>query len=320
VSNIITDIIDYRLPIGGVIRQFPYIIGFKTTKYCFLQCAHCCENAGPDQAKTFIPVQSIFNILKSAKQDPLFTNSVIFTGGEIFSSYFYSNEKYVPDLLSFAAKNKIDTDIKTNAVWAKSKYFDAIMSDIENVVANNPEFLFQISLSIDRFHHNCIENNVRLISALTKMRGKYVLNISSFTDDSEMCSALINALRRESISVTPGKILSNNKSFDAYMVGQDVLMFFKHSAQVRAAGRGIHLDNAKKLDMDWLSFMSPDHQVIMVFDVSGRVILGESGPDKISARWLKSNGNVRTLADVRHDLIRNARYKEFVARIRGCIQ
>ena len=57
-----TDLADKLLPVGRLVRRNPYVMIFKTTNYCGYKCAHCCENSGPDQAKSFIPPFVIKNI------------------------------------------------------------------------------------------------------------------------------------------------------------------------------------------------------------------------------------------------------------------
>ena len=80
---------------GKLYRCLPYALIFKTTHYCYYKCAHCCEDAGPHREKQYINADIICNYISQAIQQPSFSRDVIFTGGEVFSSYKFGDEKYV---------------------------------------------------------------------------------------------------------------------------------------------------------------------------------------------------------------------------------
>jgi len=83
-------------------EKCPYVLIFKTTNYCWYNCAHCCENAGSHNQRIFMPESVVNGIVDQAVKDKNFARVVVFTGGEIMSAYKYADKNYVPNLINHA--------------------------------------------------------------------------------------------------------------------------------------------------------------------------------------------------------------------------
>ena len=99
IENVFNNISDRFLPIGGFVRNLKYAMVFKTTHWCWYKCPHCCESAGPDRPREFMPENIIKHYINQANNDPRFNKSVVLTGGEIMASYKFGPENYVPNIM-----------------------------------------------------------------------------------------------------------------------------------------------------------------------------------------------------------------------------
>ena len=131
IKDIFYKIRNNMFPIGNIVESLPYIMVFKTTNWCWYNCPHCCESAGTNNKKDYIPVTVIESYINQACDDKKFTRDIVLTGGEITSAYMHYTADYVPRLLNTALDNKCNVDIKTNAGWATSK------NPIKNQVLND---------------------------------------------------------------------------------------------------------------------------------------------------------------------------------------
>ena len=217
--------IDFANSVIALAKYAPYYLIFKTTNYCWYKCPHCCENAGPNNEKTHIPQETIYNILTQAQNDPLFINEVVFTGGEIFSSYKFGDKQYIPNLLNFAIKNNIGVDIKTNAGWANTSFGKEIFNDLRKVIIDNKPGEYeipkmQISLSLDKYHTNCFENNMRVIKKLAGL--PIIIHLSSFNGDKELVKKFEKQLKTQ-LKTEDLISISDSKSY--ILINDSVILF-----------------------------------------------------------------------------------------------
>ena len=105
---------------SSIFQQIPYCLIFKTTHYCWNNCEHCCESAGSNMPKKFIPESTIKGYIDQALADKSFSHEIVFTGGEIMSSYKFEGRDYVPNIINHALNSGCSVDIKTNAGWVDS--------------------------------------------------------------------------------------------------------------------------------------------------------------------------------------------------------
>lgn len=307
---------DRHFPMGNILRHTQYVLVFKTTNYCWYRCPHCCECSGPNNPRTFIPVRTICSYLDQAHADPSFSNNVVFTGGEIMSAYRFGPADYVPTLLNHSLDLGIGTDIKTNAAWVRAGFGEGIFQDLHHVISSHKPYSLQISLSLDRYHKNALENNAAVISRLAKMPNtNAIVHVSGFNNHVDMFPALLERIKANGLKIdevlcgSAGKILPR--------VGGRILLQYS---------KGTLFDGGRARDMEWahhsefpqFQFLTADGMSLIAFDSAGRVTLGENSGRKISTSFLmRKNFNVylKNLYHIRADLVKATWREETRARL-----
>lgn len=125
--------------VHSIFQQVPYVLVFKTTNWCWNKCVHCCESAGPDMPKKFIPESVIIGYIDQAVMDKNFGKEIVFTGGEITAAYKFASRDYIPNIINHALNAGCGVDIKTNCGWVNSPLATTIYSDIENIARTQGE-------------------------------------------------------------------------------------------------------------------------------------------------------------------------------------
>ena len=292
-------------PAEKILRQSPYDLVFKTTNYCDLQCPHCCECSGPNNPRTYIPAQTIHSYLDQAHADPVFSNNVVFTGGEIMSAYRFGPADYVPQVLNKSMGLGISTDIKTNAAWVRSELAPQILSDLNNISVMHKPYALHISLSLDRYHKGALENNARLIAGLAEC--PIFVNVSGFKNHIDMFPALVERIKSENISAEEVMVGNPENMRHAVLVGGKLLLT-ESKATLFNGGRAQNMAGAKETEFPQFKFICQSGALI-AFDTSGRVTLGENSGRKISTKWQTRRGE-KALSDVRLDLLRATSLEE----------
>ena len=311
---------DFYFPISGFVRKLPYVLVFKTTNYCWNNCPHCCERSGTNAPKVYMPADTIKSFISQAKQDPLFSGSVVFTGGEIFTAYRFYDKHYVPDLLNYALSNDCGVDIKTNAGWTlrKNDTGDGIFDDLVSVLSRFSHGALdmsrlQISLSLDRFHPLCLEKNARFITELShrQKNSACMVHISSFAQDADMFNALLDELRRMGNSVEEYFAKGDPSKKIYYGINGTVIMYQTFGCLFNG-GRAKDLDLPNRSDVSQFQFVSFDKSphVMMGLGANGDIVLGENMDINIKTRWCDESGKPRPLAEIKKDLVRNTRRAE----------
>lgn len=306
--NIVKDFmenVDFAIQVYNLAKYAQYIVIFKTTNYCWFKCPHCCENSGPHNEKTYIPEENIINFLDQARQDPLFANNVVFTGGEIFSSYKFGNQDYVPNLLNYSLKNNVGTDIKTNGAWANTSFGQNIFKDLKDIATNtmhkNKMPLLQISLSLDKYHKNCFENNMKIIQELSGF--PIIIHVSCLTGQEAML---------EQFEYQVFKTIKTYATFglDGRLRKEKILknktIYYSSCGELFSNGRALLLPEAKDSPWPQFQFLSDNGYKLVAFDNFGRVTLGENNGKKIMTPYINQYGDTKTLKQMFKDLNRNA--------------
>ncbi len=310
--QMLDNFMDKHLPIGEAVRYVPYALVFKTTNYCWYKCAHCCESAGPDQAKVYIPANVIRHYIAAASWDPQFSREVVFTGGEIFSSYRFGDKQYVPTLLRICTDHNIGVDIKTNAAWARTSFADEIFNDLVTLAHEKP-VSFQISLSLDHYHKNSVDNAVRVIGRLAREKCRIPINLTTFKGDEYLYDELKKQLAANGTPVNEYMILANDVLRPIDVVNDCVMLEKPENANPPFAnGRAKNLAEAKKTEFPQFAFIHPGNHptMMMAFDIFGRVTLGENSGRKIQTRYIEHGPQARPLDKIKRNLIRDAQFKE----------
>ncbi len=312
---------DFYFPISGFVRKLPYSLVFKTTNYCWNNYPHCCERSGTAAPKVYMPADTIKSFISQVKQDPLFSGSVVFTGGEIFTAYRFHDKNYVPDLLNYALSNGCSVDIKTNAGWAlrKNDTGDRIFDDLVSVLSRFSHGTLgmsglQISLSLDRFHPLCLEKNARFITELSRRQknSACMVHVSSFAQDADMFNTLLDELRRMGNSVEEYFAMGDASKKVYYGINGTVIMYQTFGCLFNG-GRAKDQNLQNRSDVSPFQFLSGKTSpcVMMGLGVNGDIVLGENMDINIKTRWCDDNGNARPFRDIKQDLISNTRRAEF---------
>ena len=292
-----------------IVAFAPYALIFKTTNYCWYKCPHCCEKAGPDQEKDYIPENIICEYINQALKDKRFDKNIVFTGGEVFSAYRFHDTQYVPNILKHALRNDIGTDIKTNAGWATTSFGKDIFRDLKHVITDThkPTSCFpelQISLSLDTYHANCFEKNLKVIKELAGY--PVMIHLSSFGDQKDIVTQFNKVLNKE---------LHPQSAFIADCDGnirQEVQIIKTHTILIQYfatlfnSGRAVKLQNAEQIEFPQFSFMTSDGALLVAFDNFGRVTLGENSGHKISTPWVNYNMQPKKLDTIFNELFYGA--------------
>lgn len=284
----------------------PYYLIFKTTNYCWYKCPHCCEKSGPNNEKTYIPQETIFEILTQAKQDPKFINEVVFTGGEIFSAYKFGDKQYIPNILRFAIDNKIGVDIKTNAGWANTSFGKEIFEDLRKVITETRthelEFpKLQISLSLDNYHTNCFENNMKIIQELAGL--PVLIHLSSFVGQEELVAKFEKQLSKKLKTYELVAFGGNSKK--SYTGINEQMLYYSSFATLFDGGRAAKIPGAYNTEYPQFTFIQPDGNRLLklvAFDNFGRVTLGENSGRKIMTPYVDEYKKIKPLPQIFKDL------------------
>ncbi|MDE6250916.1 MAG: 4Fe-4S cluster-binding domain-containing protein [Alphaproteobacteria bacterium] len=141
--------------LNGSIRWELFI---KVTNLCNLQCAHCCECSGPNEAPTFIPISDVRTITENFKREKNIYPIVAISGGEPMTAYKHK-PYYIPQLIKlFAKQNFYAIELKTNTVWTTQPGADVIFRDLTEISAKYPKLYTMYHLSLDSFHANATKN------------------------------------------------------------------------------------------------------------------------------------------------------------------
>lgn len=294
-----------------VISHAKYYLIFKTTNYCWFKCPHCCENAGPENPKTYLPKEIIMDYLTQANQDKRFVKHVVFTGGEIFSSYKFGDKRYIPDLLTFAAQNDIISDIKTNAGWANTSFSAPIYQDLKDVAIKSKRHeldfpRIQISLSLDNFHTNCFDNNLKIAHELSTC--PILVHVSSFIGQEKILDEFEKQLSEKTRLKNPiafdNKLRRRNKSGIKFL--GDKALYFSSHATLFNGGRAKDMKHAYKTPWPQFVFADSDKKLLVAFDNNGYVTLGENSGRKIKTTWRDENGKPKPLQQIMQELYLNS--------------
>lgn len=335
IKKIFFDFFSQHSYVANAVYSLPYAMVFKTTHYCWNKCPHCCESAGANMPKNYIPSAIIENYINQAIKDPNFSKNLVFTGGEIMSAYKYHDESnYAKKLLNMGLGNKCSVDIKTDAGWVFTPMRDAIFSDLVDVLSTHSTSSFrlipmQVSLSLDRFHPHAMQKNIEFITEMSRRQknSSLVINIYSFKQDADMFEIMLATLRKRYKNVHKMVLLGSpstehmqeNLSNTVWSVNRNIVLKFS-TGTLFDGGRAKNIENAYHTPTPRFSFLAPGNppQVLMAFDSFGNVTLGENSGKKITVPWRDKNGAPRTLNDIRQDLIIQAGKEEARYRFNEC--
>lgn len=300
-----------------LLQTIPYNLIFKTTHWCWNNCAHCCESSGTNMPKTFIPESVINGYIDEAVKDKNFTREVVFTGGEITSAYRFAGRNYVRGIIIHTLKAGCSIDIKTNAGFVNSPLAKTVYYDIEDIVRNQFDVdtngikrlvPFQVSLSLDRFHRDAMERDFKFIEyfANTNIPGvAFTINVSSVYQDKSMFPELMHKLMCSGVKVSELFLVAphSNNAEQVYDLNGNVIIRH-HCGTLFNGGRAKDMKYAQKVPFPQFNFVDPDGTALIAFDSFGNVTLGENSGKKISVPWRNNEtGQPVPLQTIRDNLI-----------------
>jgi len=280
-------------------QQLRYALIFKTTHWCWNNCAHCCESSGSHMPKTFIPESVIKGYIDQAVNDKQFCREIVFTGGEITSSYKFADRNYMLNIINYALNKKCTVDIKTNAGWVNSPLSETVFSDLENIVRGQSNkndksniksiIHFQVSLSLDRFHKDATDRDFKFIEHFANMNISDVafeIHVSSIYQDKNMFPDLMHKLARSGIEISELTMIGSktNNIEQVYDLNGNVIVRYSNGILFNG-GRAKDIEYARQTPFPQFSFVDTDGVSLMAFDSFGNVTLGENSGKKISVLW-----------------------------------
>ena len=131
------------------------VLNFKITNWCNLNCAHCCERSGANEAPNFISLEKMEKYFAESRKMSIRPNELVtFGGGESMAPYLHGDMKYIPSVLNVAYVYGYVPTFKTNGTWGDNDFLrKRILSDIA-VCAYRGGKLVTLDISVDEFHHN----------------------------------------------------------------------------------------------------------------------------------------------------------------------
>ena len=317
---------DRIFPVSELVRNIPYILVFKSTHWCWYNCPHCCESSGTNRDKTFIPESVIKYYIDSAIQDAKFDNDVVITGGELMSAYEHFDVDYVPNLINYITDKNLSLDIKTNAAWVKKTNLRrTIFQDLINCANNHKPLSYQISLSLDKYHPNALENNYLILKemALNKnIKQPVLFHISGFESDKTTYQNLITKLKNTN-KITLSQAINFRTGEFINILNKQIYIVSSFSPAPFANGRANNLAEAIPTDLPQFKILggSPESLTLLIaFDAAGNVTLGENSGKKITVRWRDKNNNPKPLNQIRTELVRQTRLEELSVKIQSLFQ
>jgi len=225
------------------------------------------------------------------------------------SSYINGPTDYIPTILSYSLDNKLSVDIKTNAGFMKNANIrNYIINDIDTTAkkyhsASKPP-PFSISLSLDKFHPNALENNYNFIMRLAKKQTPVTIQLSGFKSTEYMYYDLLNKLC-DNLPMARATLLSQ-PDMELYQVNGCILLNYGN-ADLHSGGRANNLNNTRPPSP--FEVITSDGILLIAFDNSGNVTLGPNNGKNITTPWCDKNGKGIPLSKIRKNLVTAASTK-----------
>ena len=307
-----TNFMNTHFPVSRLVATQPYVVIIKATNYCWYKCAHCCEKSGPDQPRKYIPIESVRGIIDNVTADPSFTRHFVFTGGEIMTIYQMGDTKYVKNVLDYSLGHNCDADIKTNAAWTRTTFGQRIFDDLADVSNKHTPYMLQVSLSLDKFHKNAVENNARFIAEMAQRESKIIVHLSGLDGRWYVTPDVIyDELKKYGIKLEGAFGTNNNqtKIFPTQCANESVVIIHD-TGTLFDGGRGADICGATRQPTPQFQIINNNDQLLFAYDSMGRLTVGEAGFRKIGTRWANANGTIRDMADIRRCLMKSAMWEE----------
>lgn len=149
----------------GLLEHAHLHVFFDTTYSCDLACGHCIYAANANTPLTFIPVENVLAHIHQAKTELEHICSFSLFGGEPTLAEIHNNG-YFKTIADTVHETSGRLRMSTNGNWVNGKNADYLTEQIVYMYNAVPHF--QLQLSVDRFHKNCVESAIKVIQQLDK--------------------------------------------------------------------------------------------------------------------------------------------------------
>lgn len=279
---------------------------FDTTYYCDMMCPHC-HYACDTKSRNFIPESEIYGILEKLNEFNYKILDIHFSGGEI-TTIEEINPGYVRHVLSKSLEYKFYTTLLTNGSFVEKDYSDSIVQDLRDMYLCS-DGRFNIQMSFDKYHKNCISNAHKLIDVLDKKLQnndgkKYPLSLTGFKHDPDF---------RNNLTANPKYlVVQNSLSWDLNSLGRAKTNNLPNCRDTNA--EFIEFCNGNKLKQLIFTPLYPEmdekklygFHIMLTFNCRGDVVLADAhNPenfDKFKTKYKNPDGTIRSLPEITADL------------------
>lgn len=283
-------------------------IMFNTTYYCENMCPHCHYSCSPEHGlNNFMPEQDIYAVLQTLHDFRFKVRDVCFSGGEL-TSVESVNPGYVKRIVKKSLDYGFGTEIMTNGMFVNKSYANNVLSDMADLYKTyyQPDNeLFNIRMSFDQYHKDCVPNAHKLVSELDARLDnptniKYPFWLAGFNHDPNF---------RDNFNMNPKNVLVENKLlWDLDEIGRAKENKLPNCRDTKAEfEKGCGGDKLKELLFTPLVF-GADQQptIIMIFDCYGNAELADvHNPDnfhRFTTKYKKQNGEYKILPEIHSEL------------------
>ena len=153
---------------AGIFMALPLHVMFNTTYWCDSECPHCHYNCSKsNDLHKILPEQDIEHFLSEFKNTKVNIDSIAFSGGEItaiedFQPEYIARNSYRSLLCGFW------TTVMTNGSWINKPNAEHILNMFSKIYEVSG-YNFEIQMSFDSYHKNCVQNANKIIPALDSL-------------------------------------------------------------------------------------------------------------------------------------------------------
>jgi MoaA/NifB/PqqE/SkfB family radical SAM enzyme len=280
-------------------------IMFDTTYYCDMMCPHC-HYACTTKSHNFMLEDDIGAILSELNKNNFLISAVGFSGGEITSIEKF-NPGYVKRVLSKSLGYGFRTCLMTNGSFVQKNYADRMINDLYHIYTSAGDN-FNIQMSFDQYHKNCIPNAHKLIDKLdTKLQNdrgiKYDLYLMGFKHDPDF---------RDNLTANPKNINVHNKlQYDLNPIGRAKENNLPNCRDTYAEFlKEVNGNKFYEMTFTSLHLVTDGNKysfnTMIIFDCNGGVRLGDfhnpENYNKFKTQYKKPDGTFKTFNEIHAEL------------------
>lgn len=288
----------------------------KVTNLCNLQCAHCCECSGPNEAPTFIPISDVRTITENFKREKNTSPNVAISGGEPMMAYKHK-PYYIPQLIKlFAKQNFFYIELKTNTVWVTQPGADIIFRDLTEISAKYPKLYTMYHLSFDSFHANSNKNVsefIRWYYDNDKLSTKTCIHIF-YDNHDRLVDMFIDLAQQHNIMIDFENNVTHafSKLHAKKFINKDKYIMFEPYSGIENLGRAkqnhIATQSSKTIQKQFLEKIQQEHS--LTFDNRGLAFI-DCSAHMASTPYRDARGRIKPISVIKRELF-EILYKQYL--------